>query len=142
MDIIEAATINQMPVCEVAGLYFALGARLELDWFRNEIGQHRVSNNWDALARAACRDDLDRQQRGITEGVLRYLSQGKTQDEAISSWLTAHKILLERWFYMLNDLKATKSREFTMFAVALRELLDLAQASTHATALMTAAKGT
>jgi glutamate dehydrogenase len=36
-----------------------------------------------------------------------------------------------RWQVMLTELKATKDPEFPMYSVALRELLDIAQASTH-----------
>lgn len=129
LDIIEASTVNDIPVLKVAETYFAIGACLQLDWFRTQIGLHPVGNNWDALARAACRDDLDRQQRSITEGVLNYqLNADDDANNAMEAWITEHNILVERWFYMVADLKATKVREFSMFAVALRELLDLAQA--------------
>jgi glutamate dehydrogenase len=45
-----------------------------------------------------------------------------------------HRELIERWQMMLTELKASKSAEYAMYSVALRELLDLAQASKHQSA--------
>ncbi|MFI4954815.1 MAG: NAD-glutamate dehydrogenase, partial [Gammaproteobacteria bacterium] len=133
LDIVEAADLGKLPLLEVARAYFVIGERLKLDWFRDEIDRHLVANTWDALARAACKDDLDRQQRTITMAVLGYplcLVDGAHNSEACTeAWMADHKVLIERWHMMVSDLRTTKVKEFTMFTVALRELLDLAQAS-------------
>lgn len=129
LDVVEAALSNKLPVQEVAKIYFALGAYLELDWFRAKISAHDVNNNWDALARAACRDDVDRQQRSITESILQQNKQQDNPELALKAWGETMETLVTRWRFMLADLKATTSEEFTMYAVALRELLDLAQSS-------------
>jgi glutamate dehydrogenase len=134
LDIVEAALSNQLPVQDVAKIYFALGAYLELDWFRAKISAHEVNNNWDALARAACRDDVDRQQRSITESILQHTKYQESTDLALKAWGETVEMLVTRWRFMLADLKATTSQEFTMYAVALRELLDLAQSSHSHTA--------
>lgn len=129
MDIIEAALIQSIPVKDVATVYFSVGGRLQLDWFRERIASHDVNDNWDALARAAYRDDVDRQQRSITESILYYCKQCNDANEGILAWEAEQSELVERWRFMLNDLRASTSEDFTMYAVALRELLDLAQAS-------------
>jgi glutamate dehydrogenase len=129
LDIIEAAKTHQLPLEEVAQVYFKVGDKLKLDWFRDEIDKHMVANTWDALARAACKDDLDRQQRSLTEGVLQFPTSEQSIGGRIDAWLADHQILVERWRYILSDIRATKHREFTMFTVALRELLDLASAT-------------
>lgn len=136
LDIVEASLINHLPVQEVAKIYFALGAYLELDWFRAKISAHDVNNNWDALARAACRDDVDRQQRSITESILQHNKQQENHELALKAWAETVEMLVTRWRFMLADLKATTSEEFTMYAVALRELLDLAQSSHSHTAVI------
>jgi glutamate dehydrogenase len=129
MDIIEAALIQSIPVKDVAIVYFSVGARLHLDWFRARIASHDVNDNWDALARAAYRDDVDRQQRSITESILYYCKQCKDATAGIAAWEEEQSELVARWRFMLNDLRASTSEDFTMYAVALRELSDLAQAS-------------
>lgn len=130
LDIIEASSLSNFSIKAVANMYFALGARLKLDWFRQELGMHPVANSWDALARAACRDDLDRQQRSITASILAQYKTEKDINVALDAWQEEHKSLIERWMLMIADLKAAKKRDYNMFTVALRELLDLVQAST------------
>lgn len=129
LDIVEATFVNKLPLMQVAKVYFALGAYLELDWFRAKILAHEVNNNWDALARAACRDDVDRQQRSITESILLHNNHRDNPELALKAWGETLELLVTRWRFLLADLKATTSDEFTMYAVALRELLDLAQSS-------------
>jgi glutamate dehydrogenase len=46
-------------------------------------------------------------------------------------WEKHEASLLERWHAMLAELHGTSSPDFAMFAVANRELLDLAQSSTR-----------
>lgn len=128
-DIVDAALSKKLDVKDVARIYYTVGARLHLDWFRAKIAEHDVSSNWDALARAACRDDVDRQQRSITESILYYSKVHDDVVKAMDEWETDLDRLVERWMSMLTDLKATTSEDFTMYAVALRELLDLAQTS-------------
>lgn len=129
LDIVEAATQYNMSIEKVTSAYYAVGSRLELGWFRQQIKQHTVKNHWEALARAAFRDDLDRQQRSLTISLLLMDGEASDIDARLDAWMDKHKILVERWKYMVSDLKASLSPEFIMYSVALRELLDLAQAS-------------
>ena len=50
-------------------------------------------------------------------------------EDALNNWEADMKALVARWRQMITDLRASTSEDFTMYAVALRELLDLAQAS-------------
>lgn len=129
LDIIESSIASKIPLQTVSKVYFALGARLELDWFRARIAAHDVNNNWDALARAACRDDIDRQQRSLTDSVMEYCAVADNTEDALNAWEADMQGLVTRWRQMITDLRASTSEEFTMYAVALRELLDLAMAS-------------
>lgn len=132
LDIVEAATINKFPVEKVATIYYAVGTRLQLGWFRELIKNHAVSNHWEALARATFRDDLDRQQRNLTVNIMHSNGQALNEPEhLIDAWFGKHHILVSRWEYFATELKNSPEADFTMFAVALRELLDLAQASIH-----------
>jgi len=131
LDIVEAATMHQFPLEQVAAVYYSIGNRLQLGWFRELIKSQSITNHWEALARAAFRDDLDRQQRNLTIGVL-HTGEGVRRDKEalIHLWLKNHKFLVSRWEYFITELKNASEVNFTMFSVALRELLDLAQAST------------
>jgi len=129
LDIIETATEHDLSLDEVATVYLALDEKLELGWFREQISTHTIASHWDALARAGLHDDLDWQQRGLTMGVLLVQPKRASIDEQINAWIHQHQPLIERWHYMLNNLRNADNLEFLMFTVAVRELLDLTQSS-------------
>lgn len=129
MDIIEVAYKYNIDLEEFAEAYFALGDKLELGWFRIQLSHQPVDDTWDALARSACRDDIDHHQSDMAIGVLKFCQDSLSLNDKIEHWLNAYQTLVSRWQEMIVDLKTTKSREFTIFAVALRDLLDLAQSS-------------
>ncbi len=173
LDIVEAATTHKFSIEQVAALYYTIGNRLHLGWFRELIKKQPVSNHWEALARAAFRDDLDRQQRKLIVGIMQmnlqingqlrkdyltsesqsalnpvsdkqyseYLQNNHATDEIyqnggnnqkeievlVNLWIKRHQVLVDRWEYFITELKAAPAVDFTMFAVALRELLDMTQ---------------
>ncbi|MDH5172999.1 MAG: NAD-glutamate dehydrogenase, partial [Gammaproteobacteria bacterium] len=50
--------------------------------------------------------------------------------KCVNQWEKKEALLLERWRQMLAELHANPAPDFAMFAVANRELLDLARSST------------
>lgn len=128
LDIIAAANEYKYKINDVAKVYFSLGAKLELAWFRASIIQQGVDNHWEAMAKATFRDDVDWQQRELTISVLKYNSDLSELDECVDKWAEQHKYLIDRWYRIVSDLRST-TPEFVMFAVAIRGLLDLTQAS-------------
>jgi len=135
LGIIHAAAETSAPLLEVANLYFFMGERLELDWFASQILASKVDNEWQALARDTYLEDLDWQQRTLAVGALRHMCEDRNLMACMKRWEEQEAPLLERWESMLTDLHATEAPDFAMFAVANRELLDLAQSSTLKSAL-------
>lgn len=88
---------------------------------------HPSESNWESLSREALRDDLDLQQRQLTAGLIGFNGKHKDLQDQFESWGAAHPALLERWRQMLADLKSAPGLNYTMFFVAIRELLDLTQ---------------
>lgn len=129
LDIVDAAMLYKLPVESVIITYYAVGSRLELGWFREQVKRHPVTSHWDALARAAIRDDLDRQQRVITVAIMLMHGEVDDVDAKIDAWIEHHKVFVNRWRMMIIELKSLTVRDFTMFSVALRELLELAHIS-------------
>ncbi len=127
LGIIQAATENDAALEDVARLYFYIGEHLELDWFSAQILAADVDNEWQALARDTYLEDLEWQQRSLAVSALRYLEPGKDLEASIGNWAAEQETLLGRWRAMLAELHAADAPDFTMFAVANRELLDLAQ---------------
>ena len=132
LGIIQAASETDAPLLDVASLYFTMGERLELDWFSAQILASKVDNEWQALARDTYLEDLEWQQRTLAVGALRHLCEGGTLLTCMKAWEEQEALLLARWQEMLNELHATETPDFGMFAVANRELLDLAQSSIRA----------
>ncbi|GIU48375.1 NAD-glutamate dehydrogenase [Shewanella algidipiscicola] len=122
LDISQIAQLEDKPVALVAETYFKLGAKVELHWFLDQISAQPVANHWQALARAAFREELDWQQRALSSVVLRTCTDSCEADTIIAQWIESNQGLLERWFHMLADFKTSQTHEFAKFSVALREL--------------------
>jgi glutamate dehydrogenase len=126
LPIIEASDVTGQNAVDVAKAFFAVGSKLELTWYLQQISSLAVENNWQALAREAFRDDIDLQQRSITISVLRMADAPEDIDERLDLWLEQHKSMVERWRVMLDGLRAANGTDYAMYAVANRELMDLA----------------
>jgi glutamate dehydrogenase len=131
MGIIEAARDIEATSMEVAELFFMLGERLELDWFASLITATKVDNEWQAMARDTYLEDLEWQQRSLAVGALKHICEKRDTGLCIERWMEQEQLLLGRWQAMLSELHAVATPDFAMFAVANRELLDLAQSSLH-----------
>ena len=122
LDIAQIAEADNKPVSLISETYFKLGARIELHWFLVQITAQPVANHWQALARAAYREELDWQQRSLTSAVLNGCDNKCDSDSIITTWVENNQNLLERWNHMLADFKSSQGHEFAKFSVALREL--------------------
>lgn len=132
-DVIEVALRTEMSVAQVAEVYFRIGEYLDLAWIRNQIILHPADNNWESLSREALRDDLDWQQRQLTSGIISLDGGKKDYLACFTLWSEKHMGLIERWRDMLADLKSSQVLNYTMFFVAIRELLDLTQTTLQMT---------
>ncbi|TDV63362.1 NAD-glutamate dehydrogenase [Pseudomonas sp. LP_7_YM] len=126
LPIIEASDVTGQNAADVAKVYFAVGSSLDVTWYLQQISALPVENNWQALAREAFRDDIDWQQRAITVSVLQMANGPADVEERLNLWLEQHLPMVERWRAMLVELRAASGNDYAMYAVANRELLDLA----------------
>lgn len=131
LSVVEAARIANQDINLLAQIYFALGNYLSLPWFANQISNLPVDNFWQAMARETYLGDLESQLRSLSVSLIRFKDDTLNLDELILRWSEQHKLLIARWKAMVNELQAVNGTDFAMIAVALRDLLDLAQASQH-----------
>jgi len=129
MDIVEIAQQSKITVKEAAEAYFHVGEFLDLGWIRNEIIIHSTESHWEALSREALRDDFDWHQRQLTLSIIDSKPKKKELNEYLNVWAGRNASQIERWNYILGNLKSASVLNFTMFFVAIRELLDLTQAT-------------
>jgi glutamate dehydrogenase len=139
LDIVEVAESEQMSVEDVSAVYYLLGEQLDLHWMRDQIVALPRGNRWQALARAALRDDLQAQERLLTRDVLRQDSSQPDADSRIAAWMTRNDSSVRRCRQVLADLKGGPKADFAMLSVAMREIRsmhadddDPAEASTPA----------
>ncbi|WP_372762219.1 hypothetical protein, partial [Pseudoalteromonas sp.] len=106
--------------------YFKLGAGMGLHWFLEQITKQPVANHWQALARASYREELDWQQRILSEVVLNgFEGDDKDVNAQIEQWMDDQHVLLQRWQQMLAEFRTSQTHDFAKFSVALRELMLL-----------------
>ncbi|QCU74297.1 NAD-glutamate dehydrogenase [Pseudoalteromonas distincta] len=126
MDLAEVANSSGKSISMVSNTYFKLGARMGLHWFLEQITKQPVANHWQALARSSYREELDWQQRTLSEVVLNSFEGDESDvDSQIDEWMDSQDLLLQRWKQMLAEFKTSQSHDFAKFSVALRELMLL-----------------
>lgn len=128
LGIIESAFHCETPTQEVAQIFFLLLDRLNLNWFATQLSEVKVETYWQALARESYIDDLEVQLRKLTIAFTR-LRNGRSVEETYDAWMAKSKYLVNRWKIMVNEVQSSQVTDYAMFSVALRELIDLTQAT-------------
>jgi glutamate dehydrogenase len=133
-DIVELAGATGLDVAAAAEVYFALGERLELDWLRDQIVALPRDTHWDAMARAALRDDVYAERAALAAEVLR--AGGGLPSECIEAWLSHNEAAVGRCLQMVGEIHTAGSPDLARLSVAVREvrnLIDAAKASEKVT---------
>ncbi|WP_317928689.1 NAD-glutamate dehydrogenase [Halioxenophilus sp. WMMB6] len=126
---VEAARESKGDLRQVAQIFFFLSDRLGLNWFARQISDVSVENYWQAMARESFLDDMESQIRSLTVSFVRLKPETMDLDETYSRWMQQHKEMYDRWSTMMLELQSSSVSDFAMFSVAMRELFDLAQAT-------------
>ncbi|GEK46281.1 NAD-glutamate dehydrogenase [Bisbaumannia pacifica] len=127
LGIIEAAKLSGEKIQRVAEAYYEVGHRLELPWMIEQINALEVRDGWQAQARETFRDDLDRQQLALTVAVLQLEDAPREMEARVEQWVQRHDSLYRRWCGLLGEVRSGSQVSFPLFAVAIRELVDLAE---------------
>lgn len=126
---ISHSTGQKLPA--VVDIYYAIGEELQLNWLGQMINQLGVANYWQALARESFLDDLAWQQRALTCNVVTAKHGVGSARTRVETWAKQHQEPIDRTKNMLVHLQAEAQPDYSMFSVALRELLNLAQSTVH-----------
>lgn len=125
LNIIDVASKNQFDLLKTAKVYFASGERINLLWFRDQIANDSREGHWNTLARLTLRDELDISQRALTVAIMNTDKKEISAVKLIEKWVSINKRALERWDKLLTMLHSSTQVEYTMFFIAMRELLGL-----------------
>ncbi len=123
LDIVSVATERGLEPLEVAATWFELGRRLDLDWMRDSIVSLPRDNRWQALARAALRDDLFQCERALTTDALG--QEGDAPVDRVERWMALNDQAVSRCRQVLADLQGGGKPDFTMLSVAMGEIRSL-----------------
>ncbi|MFY0991553.1 NAD-glutamate dehydrogenase [Halomonas sp. C05BenzN] len=132
LGIIQAARQTDEKPQRVAEAFYEIGDRLELPWMIQKITELKVRDSWQAQARETFRDDIDRQQLALTVSVLGMEGGPRDPVERVGQWLQLHEAMYQRWCRLLEQVGSGSQGGFPLFAVAVRELVDLAESSREA----------
>ena len=125
LDIIEVARARGVSVADAAAVFFALADRLGVDWIRDRVLDLPRDNEWQTLARAALRDDLQLEQRELTAEVLRMRTAGDEAYALVDVWITRNQAQVDRFQSVVAGIRAAGVYDLTALSVAVRELRNL-----------------
>jgi glutamate dehydrogenase len=131
LDIVEITASTSRRLAEAAEVYFALGEPLLLDWLRDRISALPRDDRWQALARAALREDLYAARASITIEVLR-VGEGAGPNsgaELVRRWLSHMDVSADRCLAALDSISGDGRSDLATLSVALREIRGLVQVS-------------
>jgi glutamate dehydrogenase len=122
LNISEVAAQNQFNLLITAEMYFNVGARFNLVWFRDQILTDTREGYWNSLGRLNLREELDVLQRKLTIIILKWNPKEKNIQHLINSWLEHNQFIEQRWENLQAMLMSTPTVDYSMFFIALKEL--------------------
>jgi glutamate dehydrogenase len=129
LDIVEVAGATGAPLEEVAAVYHAIGARLQLQWLRDEITALPRDNRWQTLARAALRDELYALHSALAREALETGPLELDPDARAEAWHAQNRAAVDRALQVLSDIRMGGLSSLETLSVALREVRNLIQSS-------------
>lgn len=125
LNIIEVASSYNFDLEKTARVYFSGGERMNLVWFRDEIASDTREDYWHSLTRLTLRDKLDNLQQALTVAIINVDDREPDVSVLIKKWLAGNQRIISRWDELLAMLHRSPTIEYTMFFIAIHELLAL-----------------
>ena len=122
LDIVEISHELNREVALAAAVYFALAGKLGMRWLAGQVTNLPYESQWQAMARAAMRDDLANLQRQLASGVLKLSTEIVEPAALIEAWEQHHRKALGRMSEVMADLQLARETDLAMLSVMLREL--------------------
>lgn len=128
-DLVEISSLTGRPVNEVAEVYFDLADRLQLARLRERVIRLPRDNRWNAMARAALRDDLYAAHASLTRDVLAHTTPGTSPEERLARWSEANSAAVARSRQTLLEIWESDNFDLATLSVALRAIRTLVSTS-------------
>lgn len=122
LNIVEVATQHKFDLVKTARVYFDVGGRFNLVWFRDQIASDHREGHWNTLARLTLRDELDILQKLLTVVIIKSNKKDNDTQVLIEKWISKNRLATERWEKLVEMLVGSPTLEYSMFFIAVREL--------------------
>ena len=128
-DVVAIASRDSVSVADAGRIYFALGARLGIDWLRHAARRVKVETEWQRLAVASLIDDSFSHQSELTTRVIAAAGPGKLADHAtngfVGRWLKTRRTAVDRTAALVEEIRAAPEADLAMLTVASSQLRTL-----------------
>jgi glutamate dehydrogenase len=125
LDIAKIAHISPEPVEGIAHVYYTVFDRFHVDSLLERITKLPRRDRWQALARAALRDDLYSTISDITTSVLESTSAGAPAEDRVLDWEGLNAEQLNRARSMFDEVNSLEADDMASLSVALRLLRSI-----------------
>ncbi len=127
LNVIEVATQNKLDLIKTAKVYFDVGGRFNLVWFRDQIATDAREGHWNNMARLSLRDELDNLQRNLSIVIFQNNKKEPDPHKMITHWIEQNLLIQKRWEKLQELLHGSNNIDYMMFFIALRELSNMVQ---------------
>ena len=128
LDVIDLAEELELPVEEVAGVYYYASEKFTIDEMLTRVSRLPRDDRWDALARGAMRDDLYAVLESLTRSVLVASDGGDAPAKRFEYWADANRDALKRAKAALHGVERLDNAGLAALSVALRTLRSVLRA--------------
>jgi len=125
LDVVEVAELAEQDAEQVAQLYYALSAHLDIDRMLSLVSELERGDRWHGLARQALRDDLYAALRKITLDALHTGDVGVDPATTIAAWEQENSSRLSRARPTLEEMSHAGSLDLATLSIAVRALARL-----------------
>jgi glutamate dehydrogenase len=125
LDVVELAGASGADLTAVAGLYFAVSDRFQVDDLLIQVAGLPLDDRWDALARAAMRDDLYGTLAALTRTVQEATPDATEPEQRLAQWAATAGTALTRVEDSVATIAALEGADVAPLSVALRDLRSL-----------------
>jgi glutamate dehydrogenase len=124
LDVVELSAAHRTNISDTTRAYFDVGARIGLDWLRDQVERLPVEGPWQATARTGLRDSALRIHRRIVDRVLARKERGGVVAR-VDAWLQSTGSELEHWQRTLADMRAAGAADFATLTVGVESVRKL-----------------
>lgn len=125
LDIAKIVHVSPEPVENIAHVYYTVFNRFHADSLLERITKLPRKDRWQALARAALRDDLYSTVSDMTTAVLEATSPELPAEERLLAWESQNVEQLDRAKSMFDEVNALEADDMASLSVALRLLRSI-----------------